>query len=290
LFNEGRLLRSVASGTGDDKGISDSEGGRNGMTLLSNASREQYSRRNSLLAALSADATRLLGRHLQETEIREGILLWDVDSDGGRIFFPISGIISVRVPTRDGHGIDVATIGPEGAAGFHEAAGTMPVWTQAVVQAPGRFATITATAFAAAAAEIEELEQVAAVCKAWLLLQSQRAALCNAVHSADARFCRWLLRTSDALGLDIVRVTQEAIAEALGIRRTTANLIAQQLQWKGTISCGRGKIAIRDRAALQSAACECYSVLDHSHWPCELLRTNDSAQRVESQIAFSSRI
>ena len=260
------------------------------MALLSNASREQYSRRNSALAALSAGAARLLGRHLQETDIREGTLLWDVGVDSRRIFFPISGIISVRMPTRDGHGIDVATIGPEGAAGFHEGAGTVPVWTQAVVQAAGRFATITGAAFQAAAIEFEELGQLAAVCKAWLLLQSQRAALCNAVHSADARFCRWLLRTSDALGLDIVRVTQEAIAEALGIRRTTANLIAQQLQWKGTISCGRGKIAIRDRAGLQSAACECYSVLGPSYWPSELLRISDLSQQIETQTALSSRI
>jgi CRP-like cAMP-binding protein len=260
------------------------------MTLLSNASREQYSRRNWLLAVLSVDAARLLGRHLQETEIREGALLWDVGADGGRIFFPISGIISVRVPAGNGHGIDVATIGPEGAAGFHEGAGSVPVWTQAVVQAPGRFATISAAAFQGAATEFAELDQLAAVCKAWLLLQSQRAALCNAVHSADARFCRWLLRTSDAIGLDIVRVTQEAIAEALGIRRTTANLIAQQLQWKGTISCGRGKIAIRDRAGLQSAACECYSVLGRSHWPCELIRSSYPGQRTESQRTLSSRI
>jgi CRP-like cAMP-binding protein len=260
------------------------------MMLQTNASREQYSRRNLLLAALSADAARLLGKHLQENEIREGTLLWDVGADSGRIFFPISGIISVRVPTRDGHGIDVATIGPESAAGLHEAAATMPVWTQALVQAAGRFATISTAAFQEVATEFEELDRLAAVCKAWLLLQSQRAALCNAVHSADARFCRWLLRTSDALGLDIVRVTQEAIAEALGIRRTTANLIAQQLQWKGTISCGRGKIAIRDRAGLRSAACECYSMLGRSHWPCELIRAGDPVRRIEGQTALSSRI
>ena len=97
-------------------------------------------------------------------------------------------------------------------------------------------------------------------------------AACNAVHAAEARLCRWLLRASDALGARTVTVTQEMIANALGIRRTTATLIAQQLQLRGTISYSRGKIAIRDRADLEATACDCHHVLDRSHWPSELLQ------------------
>jgi CRP-like cAMP-binding protein len=260
------------------------------MTLLSSMARVPHPQRSPLLGTLSAESARRLTRDLREAELPEGALLWDVGPDPGVIFFPISGIISIRVPIRDGHGIEVATIGPEGAAGFYDGSGTVPVLTQGVVQASGRFASVPAEAFNTAANEYDELSRVAAVCKTWLLLQSQRTALCNAVHSADARFCRWLLRMSDALGADIVRVTQEAIAEALGIRRTTANLIAQQLQWKGVISCGRGKIAIRDRAGLQSAACGCYSVLGREYWPCELLRTRQSPAEAQIQPTVSSRI
>jgi hypothetical protein len=76
---------------------------------------------------------------------------------------------------------------------------------------------------------------------------------------------------SDALSGDVVSATQETIAQALGVRRTTATLIAQHLQLRGTISYSRGKIAIRDRAALQAAACDCYSLLVRRHWPSELL-------------------
>jgi hypothetical protein len=85
-------------------------------------------------------------------------------------------------------------------------------------------------------------------------------------------------------------VTQEAIAEALGIRRTTANLIAQQLQFRGTINCGRGKIAIRDRSGLQSAACDCYSALGRSHWPSELLRAGEPSTKTEGQAGLSPRM
>ena len=157
-------------------------------------------------------------------------------SDAAQIFFPISGTISIRVPIGSGRAIEVAMIGPEAAVGFHEASGIGPVITQAIVQTSGRFATISVEGFYAAADTCEELGRLAAVSKAWLLLQSQVTAACNAAHPADARFCRWVLRMSDALGGDFIHVTQEAIAEALGIRHTTANMIAQQLQSTGIIS------------------------------------------------------
>jgi len=258
--------------------------------MMSPVARIQYPQRGPLLAVLSAEAARLLGSHLRETELREGALLWDAGPDAGRIFFPISGIISVRVPTGNGHGIEVATIGPEAAAGFHDGWARIPVLTQGIVHSSGRFAIISVEAFHAAAGECEELGRLAAACKGWMLAQSQRTAACNAAHSADARFCRWLLRMSDALGQDVVRVTQESIAEALGIRRTTANLIAQQLQFRGTITCGRGKIAIRDRASLELAACDCYSALGRSHWPSELLRAGEPSTKTEGQAVLSPRI
>jgi CRP-like cAMP-binding protein len=118
---------------------------------------------------------------------------------------------------------------------------------------------------------------MAAVCNSWLLLQAQQIAACNAVHSADARFCRWLARASDVLSSEVIPVTQEAIAQALGIRRTTATLIAQQLQVKGAISYSRGRIVIRDRAALRAGACDCCHALGRARWPSELLRNGDGA-------------
>ncbi|MBO0757796.1 MAG: Crp/Fnr family transcriptional regulator [Bradyrhizobiaceae bacterium] len=207
--------------------------------------------------------------YLREVDYPEGTALWDAGDQVRQVVFPVSGTISIRVPTKDGHGIEVATIGHEGAVGFHDDG--LPTVTQAVVQAPGRFIWITAQAFAAAALKCEDVRRLADICNGWLLLQSQQTAACNAVHAADARFCRWLLRASDALGADTVLVTQEAIAHALGIRRTTVTLIAQQLQLRGAISYRRGRVAIRDRANLQAAACDCYHKLDRSRWPSALL-------------------
>jgi hypothetical protein len=97
------------------------------------------------------------------------------------------------------------------------------------------------------------------------------------VHSADARLCRWLLRASDAVGHDTVVATQEAMAEALGVRRTTATLVAQALQQAQVISYSRGKIVVRDRAGLEAAACDCHAMLGQSNWPSELMCTDVSS-------------
>jgi CRP-like cAMP-binding protein len=228
--------------------------------------------RNSLLDTVSAKTLSKLNNQFREFDYPEGTTLWDAGDQMQQIVFPVSGTVSIRVPTKDGHGIEVATIGHEGAVGFHDDG--LPAVTQAVVQAPGRFMCITAQAFAAAAQKDEDIRRLADICNGWLLLQSQQTAACNAVHSADARFCRWLLRASDAVGADTILVTQEAIAQALGIRRTTVTLIAQQLQSRGAISYRRGRVAIRDRASLQAAACDCYHKLNRSRWPSELLADN----------------
>jgi CRP-like cAMP-binding protein len=226
--------------------------------------------RNLVLAGLTPDVASLLHKHLCAHEFDEGTVLWHAGHPAGLVFFPVSGIISIGVPTKDGHVIEVALIGREGAVGFGDRSGTLPM-TQAVTRAAGRFMSISAHAFAAAALESEAIRQIAEISTGWMLLQSQQMAACNAVHGAEARFCRWLLRASEALDTETVAVTQEMIAHALGIRRTTATLIAQQLQMRGTISYSRGKIAIRDRAGLVAAACDCCRVLSRAHWPSELL-------------------
>jgi CRP-like cAMP-binding protein len=232
---------------------------------------DESSESNLLLRGLSAAASSLLHKHLRGREFDEGTVLWQAGHPAGLVFFPVSGIISIGVPTKDGHVIEVAMIGREGAAGFPDRSGLLPLVTQAVTVAAGRFVSISAQAFAAAEYESEDIRRIAEVCTGWLLLQSQQMAACNAVHAAEARLCRWLLRASDALDAETISVTQEMIAHALGIRRTTATLIAQQLQLRGTISYSRGKILIRDRADLQAAACDCCRALSRAHWPSELL-------------------
>jgi CRP-like cAMP-binding protein len=154
--------------------------------------------------------------------------------------------------------------------------------TQAVTHSSARFLRIASDVFAEVARRSAEI-RAAELCTSWLLLQSQQIATCNAVHPADARFCCRLLRARDALAEETVALAQEMLAQAIGIRRTTATLIGQRLQMQGMISYRRSKIAIRDRASLEAAACNCYEDFRRANWPSELLRQNPNQLRQSGQ-------
>jgi CRP-like cAMP-binding protein len=221
---------------------------------------------NALLARLPAAVYAVLRKHVRASIIVEATVLWRLGESSDLVYFPCSGMISIRVPTREGNAIEVANVGREAATGFDRGSGDART-TQAVMQVAGQVIAIPADRYAQAACEHEELAELARCCDSWLLLQAQQIAACNTVHSAEARLCRWLLRACDAIGGETISATQETIAEALGVRRTTATLIAQRLQMAGIISYSRGKIAIRDREALEAAACDCHVVLSRRNWP-----------------------
>jgi CRP-like cAMP-binding protein len=231
----------------------------------------QESQRNLLLAGLSSEALALLQKHFSEQQLAAGAMLWQAGASARWVFFPVSGMISVTVPTDDGPRVEVAIIGRESAAGFFDESGMLPITTQGVTHSSGRFLRTPPHVFAETARQSAEIGHAAALCTSWLLLQSQQIAACNAVHSANARFCCRLLRASDALADKSIPLTQEMLAQALGIRRTTATLIAQRLQMQGLITYSRGKIVIRARARLEAAACNCHNAFRRAHWPSELL-------------------
>lgn len=223
--------------------------------------------KNGLLAALSPQALSLLQLHLRQHAFEKGELLWEAEKSIGRIYFPHSGLISIMLAGTDGHRIEVGSIGPEGAAGLHELSVGAGAPTRAIVRIGGVFSTIPARQFREAAQQSDELAALAALGCDWLLQQAQQMAACNATHSADARFARWLLLASTRTGSDMIPMIQEELATMLGIRRTTATLIAQGLHNAGAIDYSRGKIRIRDRGKLEAAACPCCAALGQRHWP-----------------------
>jgi CRP-like cAMP-binding protein len=229
-----------------------------------------------LLAQLPAAVFAVLQPHLRPPDFAEGAVLWEAGEAADQIYFPRSGVISLRVPTRSGDGIEVGSVGRQAAAGFGHAGSSVASIARAVTQQAGRFACVSTHRFAELAREHPELVDLERRCNGWLLLQAQQIAACNATHSADGRVSRWLLRACDAAGTETIHATQETIAEALGLRRTTATLIAQHLQQTGAISYTRGKITIRSRAALEAAACDCHAVFGPRNWPSGLVDPNAS--------------
>ncbi|HKD28050.1 MAG TPA: Crp/Fnr family transcriptional regulator [Xanthobacteraceae bacterium] len=225
--------------------------------------------RNAVLAALSPRAFSILEAHLRHRDFSEGAVLWDAGAPTERVYFPLSGVISVVLPIKDGSGIEVASVGREAVAGLGYGWGQFRSVTQGITLISGTFSYMSASALANAAKQNDEIAHVAAICCDWLLAQSQQFAACNAVHPADARFSRWLLQSAERIEGDVIPSTQETIAQALGIRRTTVTLIAQGLQMEGMISYRRGKIRIRNREGLRAAACDCCAALGRAHWPAE---------------------
>ena len=216
---------------------------------------------NRLLAALGPAEIALLQPHLKEIQLDQGAMLQEQGERIERVFFPHSGMISLVAVMRQGNSIETATIGREGAVGAMSGLGPRHAFTRAVVQMPGIGSQITTSKFQSIVEQSPAIRDIVVRYNEVLLAQVQQSAACNALHEAEARFCRWLLQSRDRSDSDIVPITQEFLAQMLGVRRTTVTLVAQSLQDDGLLRYRRGRVEILDRAGLEERACECYKVV-----------------------------
>jgi CRP-like cAMP-binding protein len=231
----------------------------------------QECKTNRCLSALSPHAFSLLKPFLTEVVLREGTILWDSNKVSSDVYFPISGLISIVLDASDGVSVEVGSIGSQAAVGAVFEPDQSDFSTQGVVQVGGRFFRMPGRQLSSADKENDEIQNLITYCRDWILMQAQQTAACNAAHTADKRFCRWLFQACERMDSDTLCLTQEMIASLLAIRRTTVTLIAQKLQVEGLIQYRRGKITVMDRARLHAAACECCNSLARQHWPSSRL-------------------
>ena len=224
-------------------------------------------RENGALQALPPTAYVMLKRHLRPREFAQGRVLWNAGDRPTQLYFPQSGLISLRVPTTEGYGIETGSVSREGVAGIEETFGAGPAITFGVAQIGGTYTTIDREIFVQAVQQNRTIAELAGLSRQWILRQAQHMAACNAVHSAEARLCRWLLLASDRMEDPTIPATQESIAGALGLRRTTITLLTHSLEASGAIHNSRGKIKIRNAALLQNGACSCCAKLGSNNWP-----------------------
>ena len=222
---------------------------------------------NRLLAALPRDTFELVRRNLRQISSAQGRAIYEPGQQMDEIYFPQSGMISLLVVVRNGAAIETATVGREGAVGLHSAFGKRFSFTRATTQIAGNFSVIRATAFAQLAQDHQSVRDMIARYTEVLWAEAQQIAACNTIHDVPARLCRWLLQSADRIGSDHLPLTQEVIAEMLGVRRTTVTLFAQSLQRKDVIKYMRGHITILDRDHLQRCACECYGIMQQQKLP-----------------------
>ena len=171
------------------------------------------------------------------------------------VYFPFSGLIAEFIFIKDRHSY-TGIMGKDGALHL-EYLGVPPSQVQASVLAPGRAAWISASDFRDVWGRHNAVRKMRlGYCQSRVTYARQSAA-CNATHAAGPRLCTWLLHAQDCLGGDVISITQEQVAEMLGLRRTTVNLFAQDLEKAGIIRCGRGRIQLLDRAGLEALSCGC---------------------------------
>lgn len=220
------------------------------------------SRQNRLLKALAPADFSLLGSDLKEVFLAQDVILFEPGDQLEFVYFPHTAIISVLAVMQDGQTVETATVGRAGVVGGVSGFGPWRAVARAMVQVPGTASRISSRRFRAAVKRSEHLGALVLRCGQSVLAQIQQTAACNALHDVDERLCRWLLLTRDQVDSDVIPLTQDSLAEMLGVRRPTVTLAISKLQAKGLLACGeRGRIEIIDRRGLEHAACECYREL-----------------------------
>ncbi|MET3840644.1 Crp/Fnr family transcriptional regulator [Bradyrhizobium sp. OAE829] len=216
---------------------------------------------NKLLAKLPRRDFDILAAHLTHVSMAQGEVLYQAGEEVDHIYFPSGGMVSLLAVMRDGKAIETATVGREGVVGAMAGLGLYRSLVRAVVQLPLPASRIPASAFRRVVAASDAVRDLCIRYNEVMLTQARITAACNALHPIEERFCRWLLQSSDRAASDTVTLTQELLAEMLGVRRTSVTDVARKMQDKGAITYARGVITILDRAQLERLSCECYATL-----------------------------
>jgi CRP-like cAMP-binding protein len=178
-----------------------------------------------------------------------------------QIYFPCSGTIAFIMDMPNGQTVATAVIGNEGAVNILSSLCPAPSPMTAVVRVAGTALQISTARFHAALSRSAALADAVQTLTGVLLAQFQHVAACNALHSVEARLARWLLHIHDRVGGASLPLTQEALSELLGVRRTTVTQVVRQLRASGAIRSNRRGLIEIDRSRLEAATCECYKVM-----------------------------
>src|SRR6202165_618826 len=216
---------------------------------------------NHLLDALPARDYARLASHLELVPMRLGEVLYESGGQLRYVYFPTTSILSLLYVMQDGASAEIAIVGNEGILGISLFMGGESTPSRAVVQSAGH-------AFRLKAALLKNefgrfgptMHLLLRYTQALITLMAQTA-VCNRHHSVDQQLCRWLLLSLDRLQTNELSMTQELIANMLGVRREGVTEAAGKLQDVGLISYRRGRITVLDRPGLEARSCECYQVV-----------------------------
>lgn len=216
---------------------------------------------NRLLLKIPPYEFKTLESKLESVELPFKRVLAEPGEPITHAYFVDSGVVSVVNEPEDGRTVEVATIGPEGLAGFHVILGALSVPSKSIVQIPGRGRRITVNALLEVVEGAPGLRQLLMRYTMALLTQISQGTSCNRAHEVQERCARWLLMTHDRVEGDSFPITQEFLSQMLGVHRPTVSVAAAMLQKAGLIDYVRGTVTILNRDGLEAASCSCYRVI-----------------------------
>ncbi|PKO44907.1 MAG: Crp/Fnr family transcriptional regulator [Betaproteobacteria bacterium HGW-Betaproteobacteria-3] len=216
---------------------------------------------NELLTVMPAPEWSRLSPLLEEVELPLGRVLYESGSKMSHVYFPIDAIVSLLYVLENGSSAEIAVVGREGLVGIALFMGGDTTPSRAVVQSAGKGYRLRAQAIQEEFSRSGPIMHLLLRYTQALITQMAQTAVCNRHHSLDQQLCRWLLLSLDRLrGNDLV-MTQELIANMLGVRREGVTEAALKLQKLGLIQYARGHIRVLDRTRLETRVCECYAVV-----------------------------
>jgi CRP-like cAMP-binding protein len=222
-------------------------------------------RRNRLLAALPDAEWQRWHPQLEAVELPLGKVLYESGSTLKHVYFPTTAIVSLLYVLENGSSAEIAVVGNEGIVGVSLFMGGESTPSRAVVQSAGQGFRLRAQSMK------DEFDRAGPVLHLLLrytqalITQMSQTAVCNRHHSLDQQLCRWLLLSLDRLHSSDLVMTQELIANMLGVRREGVTEAALKLQRAGLIKYARGHIAVLDRPGLEQRSCECYAVVKQEY-------------------------
>jgi CRP-like cAMP-binding protein len=216
---------------------------------------------NRLLARLPPEELGRLIPHLERVSFTLGEVIYESGGQQSHIFFPTNAIISLLYLMENGSSAEMGVAGNDGLVGVALFMGGDTVPNRAVVQSAGRALRMKTKVLQDEFARGGVFQRLLLRYTQALMTQMSQTAVCNRLHTIEQQLCRWLLLSHDRLDSDELVMTQELIANMLGVRREGVTHAAGRLQEQGFISYVRGRITILDRRGLEAAVCECYKVV-----------------------------
>lgn len=217
--------------------------------------------KNGLLNALPQECKDRIFPQLKLTSLPLGKVIYESGQNVAYVYFPTGSIISLLYVMEDGASAEISVVGNEGMVGIAVFMGGESTPNRAVVQSAGNAFRLPASVLKQEFNTVSDIRMLLLRFTQALIAQMTQTAVCNRHHSIDQQLCRWLLLSLDRLRSNQLTMTQELIANMLGVRREGVTEAAGKLQKQGVITYKRGQITVLNRKKLESLSCECYAVV-----------------------------